>query len=106
MQVNPGSEEEYKRRHDEIWPELTAEILNAGIRNYSIFRRHTMLVGYLECDEFSRSIELLNSSPVMKKWGEFMAPIMSAEIDQETSFPVQGSIVWSLDEGKPKEELP
>ena len=104
MQVNSGSEEEYKRRHDEIWPELTAVIVDAGIRNYSIFRKDNMLVGYFECEDFSRSIESLNASSVMKEWGEYMTPLMSAEIDPETSFPEQGSIVWSLDESDKEAE--
>ena len=36
--VRPGYEEEYKKRHDEIWPEMISELKAAGIRNYSIFR--------------------------------------------------------------------
>ena len=29
--------EEYKRRHDEIWPEMTQMLNEAGIHNYSIW---------------------------------------------------------------------
>ena len=36
MQLKPGNEAEYKRRHDEIWPELKDELRKAGISNYSI----------------------------------------------------------------------
>ena len=31
MRLNPGQKEEYKRRHDEIWPELIALLKEAGI---------------------------------------------------------------------------
>ena len=37
MRLNPGQKEEYKRRHDEIWPELLILLKEAGISDYSIF---------------------------------------------------------------------
>ena len=37
MRLKPGTVAEYKRRHDEIWPELAAAIRAAGISDYSIF---------------------------------------------------------------------
>ena len=36
MQLNPGMEDEYRRRHDAIWPELAALLKDAGISDYSI----------------------------------------------------------------------
>ena len=51
FQLRPGMEAEYKRRHDEIWPELVAAIKDAGISNYSLFRSDTRIVGYAECDQ-------------------------------------------------------
>lgn len=35
--LKDGFEEEYKRRHDEIWPELLKLIKDSGISDYSIF---------------------------------------------------------------------
>ena len=37
MKLNPGCEEEYKKRHDEIWPELESLLKKSGISDYSIF---------------------------------------------------------------------
>jgi L-rhamnose mutarotase len=37
MKLKPGNIAEYKKRHDEIWPELSAELRRAGISDYSIF---------------------------------------------------------------------
>ncbi|RYE98628.1 MAG: L-rhamnose mutarotase, partial [Oxalobacteraceae bacterium] len=37
MQLKPGQVEEYKRRHDAIWPELSQALVDAGIYDYSIF---------------------------------------------------------------------
>ena len=38
LEVRPGYEEEYKKRHDEIWPEMVEMLSEAGLRNYNIFR--------------------------------------------------------------------
>ena len=37
MKLKPGTTAEYKRRHDEIWPELAQLLREAGIYDYSIF---------------------------------------------------------------------
>ena len=37
MKLRPGFEAEYKRRHDEIWPELARELRDAGVSDYSIY---------------------------------------------------------------------
>ena len=35
MQLKPGCEQEYERRHAAIWPELVEMIHAAGVKNYS-----------------------------------------------------------------------
>jgi len=37
MQLKPGVVAEYRKRHDEIWPELSALLTESGIHDYSIF---------------------------------------------------------------------
>jgi len=37
MKLNEGFEEEYKKRHDELWPDLEALLKESGISDYSIF---------------------------------------------------------------------
>ena len=37
MKLKPGNLAEYKKRHDEIWPELQAALRAAGISDYAIF---------------------------------------------------------------------
>ena len=48
--IYEGKEAEYKKRHDEIWPELVADIKAAGFKNYTLFRRGLTVVGYFEVD--------------------------------------------------------
>ena len=76
LEVRPGYEEEYKKRHDEIWPELSALIKESGMKNYSIFRHGLKLYGYFETADLEKTIAHLNQGEVNKKWGEFMTPIM------------------------------
>jgi len=37
MYLKPGFNEEYKKRHSEIWPELKQLLSNTGVEDYSIF---------------------------------------------------------------------
>lgn len=97
LEVRPGCEDEYKLRHDNIWPELVAEMKRAGQRNYSIFRHGLTLIGYFECDDINRVYEVMKDSAVFKKWGESMAPLMKAEINPLTGYPYLLPKVWELD---------
>lgn len=82
MHLNPGMKAEYKKRHDDIWPEL-AELLRAsGISNYSILldEETNTLFGYLERRDGHKMDDLPNH-PVMKKWWAYMGDIMQTNAD-------------------------
>jgi len=40
-----GRKDEYIKRHDEIWPELSDVLTEAGIKNYSIWLTGNELFG-------------------------------------------------------------
>jgi len=83
--VAEGREDEYVRRHDEIWPEMRAELRRAGIRNYSIWLSGRELFGYYECGrglEYARTVYA--ESEVVRRWGEFMSDILIFETDPAT----------------------
>ena len=48
IRLKPGYEEEYKRYHAAVWPEVLSKISECNIRNYSVFFKDDMLFGYLE----------------------------------------------------------
>lgn len=77
MKLNPGVEAEYKTRHDEIWPELTALLKEAGISDYSIHldRETHTLFGVL-WRRHNHKMEELPLHPVMQRWWAYMADIM------------------------------
>ena len=82
MEVHPGHQLEYIRRHNPIWPEL-AEVLKAhGAHNYSIFldRSSNRLFGYVEVEDEARWDAIANT-PICKKWWEHMSPIMPSNPD-------------------------
>ena len=97
LEVRPGYEEEYKKRHDEIWPELSALIKESGMKNYSIFRHGLKLYGYFETADLEKTIAHLNQGEVNKKWGEFMTPIMKIEVETQTNFPFLLPLQWHMD---------
>ena len=82
MQLNPGMEAEYQRRHDEIWPELVDILKGAGISDYSIHldRETNALFGVLWRTDDHRMDDLPNH-PVMQRWWAHMADIMATGPD-------------------------
>lgn len=82
MQLFKGCEEEYKRRHDEIWPELQSLLKESGISEYSIFLDRTTgsLFGVLRVED-TAMIDKLPSTPVMQRWWKYMADIMETNAD-------------------------
>ena len=96
LEVRPGYEEEYKKRHEEIWPEMIQMLKESGVRNYSIFRHGLTLLGYFETDNLKNTISSINQSEINRKWGEYMAPIMKIEIDSERNFPYLLPLQWHM----------
>ncbi|HEU5396418.1 MAG TPA: L-rhamnose mutarotase [Verrucomicrobiae bacterium] len=82
MKLKPGVVAEYKKRHDEIWPELARELRAAGISDYSIFLdEETMtLFAVQKLTDHNTAAELPNN-PVVRKWWDYMAPLMEVNPD-------------------------
>ncbi|UWM79200.1 L-rhamnose mutarotase (plasmid) [Rhizobium sp. WSM4643] len=91
MQFNPGMEAEYRRRHDEIWPELVDLLHKSGASDYSIYldRETNTLFGVLTRST-DHTMASLPDHPVMKKWWAYMADIMATNPDNS---PVQSDLV-------------
>jgi len=91
MKLNPGMKEEYRKRHNQIWPEL-AELLRVnGICNYSIFldEETNTLFAYQEQKGESSSQDL-GSTEIVKKWWKYMADIMETNPDNSpVSIPLE-----------------
>ena len=82
MRLHPGMEEEYTRRHNELWPEMKAMIHEHGGRNYSIFLDHetNVLYGYIEIEDEAKWAKSADT-PICRKWWDYMAPLMEVNPD-------------------------
>jgi L-rhamnose mutarotase len=82
MTLFEGKIEEYKKRHDEIWPELVKLLKENGIEDYSIFLDESTysLFGVLKISNES-NMKTLPENEVMKKWWAYMKDIMASNED-------------------------
>ena len=84
MQLNPGAADEYRRRHDAIWPELVDLLRAAEVSDYSIYLdpETNALFGMLTRPE-DHGMDDLPSHPVMRRWWAHMAGLMQTHPDDE-----------------------
>jgi len=84
MQLKPGHEAEYEKRHDEIWPDLLQTLKQAGVSDYSIFLEKSSgkLFAVLKRRE-DHSMDSLPLDPIVQKWWAFMADIMETDADNK-----------------------
>jgi len=91
MKLFKGYEDEYKKRHDAIWPELQTLLKETGVEDYSIFldEETNTLFGVLKIEN-ALKLDELPHHPVMKKWWAFMKDIMESNADNSpVSIPLK-----------------
>ncbi len=75
LKVRPERLEEYKRRHQAVWPEMLQALRETGWHNYSLFLRDDgLLVGYLETPDFQAALDGMAKREVNERWQREMAP--------------------------------
>ena len=97
MRILPGREDEYRRRHAAVWPEMLAALKTAGCADYSIYQRGRDLFGYMVVDDFARFRATMDASPVNARWQADMAELIDPLIDPATGFHQRLSEVFHLD---------
>src|SRR5690349_16356509 len=82
MQLKPGCEPEYEKRHSELWPELARVLAEAGVYDYTIFLdpQTMVLFAVLRLHPEGRRDDLPNH-PVVKRWWRYMAELMVVNED-------------------------
>jgi L-rhamnose mutarotase len=82
MKLKPGCEQEYQRRHDQIWPELARALSAAGISDYSIFLDEATLTLFaVQKLADGNTAANLPQHPVVRKWWDYMADLMETHPD-------------------------
>ena len=95
--LRPGMEEEQRRRHYEIWPEMVTALKASGISNYTLFRRGLEVCAYAECEpDAATAFGRMGETEVNRRWGEWFEDVIDqlAGDDGELRWAEQ---VWHLD---------
>jgi L-rhamnose mutarotase len=75
LKVKPDMMDEYKRRHQHVWPEMQEALRKTGWHNYSLFMRDDgLLFGYLETPDFNAALAGMAKTDVNARWQNEMAP--------------------------------
>ncbi|GAA3802318.1 L-rhamnose mutarotase [Sphaerisporangium flaviroseum] len=94
LKVRAERLEEYRRRHDAVWPEMLDALRATGWHNYSLFLRGDgLLVGYLETPDFDAALAAMAETDVNARWQAEMAPFFE---DLDGRRPDEG--MFTLDE--------
>lgn len=82
MKLHDGQTDEYKRRHDELWPEMKELLKGIGIEDYAIFldEETNILFASLKIEN-PALLDTLPQHPTIKRWWAYMADIMDANPD-------------------------
>jgi len=91
MHLNPGQKEEYKKRHNEIWPELKKLLKESGVSGYSIFldEETNILFAFQKVSGDGGSQDL-GQTEIVQKWWKYMADIMETNPDNSpVSVPLE-----------------
>lgn len=84
MRLKSGCRDEYRRRHEAIWPELVQLLKQAGISDYSIhLDPETDALFAVLWRRDDHGMDELPRHPVMRRWWDHMADIMEVHPDNE-----------------------
>ena len=75
LQVRPDRLDEYRSRHQQVWPDMLRALKDTGWHNYSLFLRPDgLLIGYFETESLHEALAGMAATDVNARWQEQMAP--------------------------------
>ncbi len=84
LHVRPERLDEYRERHQAVWPEMLEALSRTGWTNYSLFLRGDgLLIGYLETADFDAAVAGMDAEDVNTRWQAEMAPFFVTELEFE-----------------------
>ncbi|NCB09659.1 MAG: L-rhamnose mutarotase [Bacteroidia bacterium] len=91
MYLNEGQKEEYKKRHNELWPELKKMLKESGVSDYSIFfDEETSTLFAVQKVSGGSGSQDLGQTEIVQKWWKFMSDIMKTNPDNSpVSVPLE-----------------
>lgn len=96
LRLREGTGAAYDEAHREVWPEMLALLKSAGISEYSIFRRDELVVLSMRVEDFDRTWNQIEESPLNTRWqqamSQFFAPMDPLRPDER--FPMMREIFY------------
>lgn len=78
LEIRNGAEEAYDRLHAEMADDVREAIRDAGLRNYSLFRSGTTVVGYVKAEQdFATSMAILEESSRFQSWAKGLGEVFT-----------------------------
>ena len=82
MKLKPGCQEEYRRRHAQVWPEILQLLKETGVSDYSIFLdEETDILFAVQKVSGESNSQQLGHVEVQQRWWSYMADIMETNPD-------------------------
>jgi L-rhamnose mutarotase len=82
MKLKPGAIEAYKKRHENLWPELHKLLKDTGLSEYSIFfDEETHILFAFQKQAGDQGSQDLGKMEIVQKWWKFMSDIMETNPD-------------------------
>lgn len=82
LKLRPGCEQEYRKRHDELWPEMATAMNNAGVSMVIYLSGEDL---FLFATATSKdSWDELDRDPVTPRWDAFMTDVLADGDDGKT----------------------
>jgi L-rhamnose mutarotase len=76
IHLEPGALAEYREKHDNIWPELVAEMKRDGIAQLTAFEADPIIFYYAEIEN-EDAFDRLFSSDVHDRWAELFRSLIA-----------------------------
>lgn len=81
MKLLPGCAEEYQKRHQQIWPALSALLKENGLSDYTIFFDEETNILFGVQQQTGQSSQELGEQEIVQRWWAYMADIMETHPD-------------------------
>ncbi|MFM2485019.1 L-rhamnose mutarotase [Celerinatantimonas yamalensis] len=98
MSVNVDCHDEYRRRHDEIWPEMAQQLKAHGAHHYSIYLNEATseLFAYVEIEDEQRWLAMADTE-VCQRWWAMMCDIMASDPEDHSPIAHELQPIFYLD---------
>jgi L-rhamnose mutarotase len=77
LKLKPGYEQEYKHRHDELWPEMAEAMRQAGV-SMAIYLHENFLFVFATASD-QQAWDELERNPITPRWDRYMSDVLEGD---------------------------